>query len=570
MKMTRTAAAAAAAALLLATALTACSGGNNGNPASPGSSAPAEAVASETAPGTDPAAGNADPFGKYDPPIEVTAIRPYDENTKFLEGQSAEDNEWTRLYAERLGIDIKFAWTFQGPLDQYNQKLNVAIASNDLADIVVVNANQLKQLVEAGQVEDLTETFDRYASPYVKETMNSDGGLSLKSGTFDGKLMALPRIGSDIDEVPLLWVRTDWLQKLNLPEPKTMADVLAISDAFTNRDPDGNGKADTFGLALSKDLNGGFPGFEGFLNGYHAYYNMWLKDSSGKLVNSNIQPEMKTALAELQKLYQAKQIDKEFGTKDGNKVAESVTNGKIGMYYGLMWTPLWPLQGGKDLDPGMQWQSYPILSADDRPVKAQVPFSVNQYYVVKKGAKNPEAAVKMMNLWFDVRFDNVTQESEETYGATKDGIEVFKHAIVAGAPMTYNMDKYKAVTPVLETKDPSGLKPDVKAIYDDILRLRDGDNKGWGMERVFGPSGSFVVIENYVKQDAILRNEFYGSPTETMGEKGSTLDTLLKETFTKIIMGAAPIDEFDKFAENWKKLGGDQITQEVNEWYARQ
>jgi len=33
-------------------------------------------------------------------------------------------------------------------------------------------------------------------------------------------------------------------------------------------------------------------------------------------------------------------------------------------------------------------------------------------------------------------------------------------------------------------------------------------------------------------------------------------------------MGAASIDEFDKFVAQWKQLGGDQITAEVNEWYA--
>lgn len=37
------------------------------------------------------------------------------------------------------------------------------------------------------------------------------------------------------------------------------------------------------------------------------------------------------------------------------------------------------------------------------------------------------------------------------------------------------------------------------------------------------------------------------------------------ETFMKIIMGAAPLDEFDKFVEEWKKQGGDIITAEVEE-----
>jgi putative aldouronate transport system substrate-binding protein len=31
-------------------------------------------------------------------------------------------------------------------------------------------------------------------------------------------------------------------------------------------------------------------------------------------------------------------------------------------------------------------------------------------------------------------------------------------------------------------------------------------------------------------------------------------------------MGAAPVDEFDKFVDQWRKLGGDEITKEVNDW----
>ncbi len=555
--------------MLLTTVLAACGSNNkeqNGSSASPSKAAESSVPASE--PASEPPSEAIDPLGKFDPPIEVTVIRPYDDNTKYAPGDTAENNEWTRAYEEKLGIKVKFAWTLQGGGEQYTQKLNVSIASNDLADIVVVNANQMKQLVEAGQITDITEVFEKYQSDFVKKTMNEDGGLALKSATFDGKLMGIPRIGSDIDEVALLWVRTDWLKKLNLPEPKTMADVHAISDAFTNRDPDGNNKPDTFGLALTKDLGSGFGGFEGFLNGYHAYYNIWIKDASGKLVNSNIQPEMKTALGELQRMYKAKQIDKEFGTKDVTKVAESITSGKIGMYYGMMWTPLWPLQGGKELDPTMEWKSYAIPSVDDQPVKAQLPFQVPQYYVVKKGAKNPEAAVKMLNLWYDISFDSMIEP--EVYGATPEGVETFKHAILAGAPITTNMDKYKAIKHVLETKDESQLKANFKNDFKPVKDYINGDIKGWGMHGVFGPGGSYSAIEEYVKNDAFLRNSFYGSPTATMGEKGGTLGTLLTETFTKIIMGAASIDEFDKFVEDWKKLGGDQITQEVNEWYAKQ
>ena len=39
------------------------------------------------------------------------------------------------------------------------------------------------------------------------------------------------------------------------------------------------------------------------------------------------------------------------------------------------------------------------------------------------------------------------------------------------------------------------------------------------------------------------------------------------EVFADIVMGNEPIEAFDDFVEEWNSRGGDQITQEVNEWY---
>ena len=36
----------------------------------------------------------------------------------------------------------------------------------------------------------------------------------------------------------------------------------------------------------------------------------------------------------------------------------------------------------------------------------------------------------------------------------------------------------------------------------------------------------------------------------------------------KIILGEEPVDSYDTFVENWMAMGGEQITAEVNEWYA--
>ena len=61
---------------------------------------------------------------------------------------------------------------------------------------------------------------------------------------------------------------------------------------------------------------------------------------------------------------------------------------------------------------------------------------------------------------------------------------------------------------------------------------------------------------------------FVGAATETMTYMMSTLDDLRDEAFVKIILGEEPVDAYDTFVENWMAMGGEQITAEVNEWYA--
>ena len=47
-----------------------------------------------------------------------------------------------------------------------------------------------------------------------------------------------------------LFVRTDWLKELGLPEPKTMDDFIKIAEAFKTKNPGGTKQA--YGIAVSK------------------------------------------------------------------------------------------------------------------------------------------------------------------------------------------------------------------------------------------------------------------------------------------------------------------------------
>ncbi|MBD2868960.1 extracellular solute-binding protein [Paenibacillus arenilitoris] len=558
--------------------VSACSGGagNGGEgatdpePAAETNENAEETASTDSGTGEEPAA--AGPLGKYDPPVEVTSVRIVNDTFKYAEGEDIDNNIWSRTIMDKLGIDIQYDWVVSGdgPGGQGEQKMNVSIASGDLPEIIPVSARQLKQLVEGDLLMDLTDIYEQYASPFTKEIMNQDGPNALASATFDGKLMAIPNTGSAMDGAFMVWVRTDWLKKLNLPEPQTMDDVLKISEAFTTQDPDGNGKADTIGLSLNKDLYGGYAGIDGFLNGFHAYPRQWVKDSSGKLVFGSIQPEMKVALAKLQELNKKGQIDREFGVKDQGKAAESAAAGKAGLHFGQMWNPLWPLVDNKRNDPNAEWQAYPLVSVDDKPAQSRVNLAVGTYYAVLKEAKHPEALLKIINLFVETGWGESTTPENYAEHFTKDGFEKHKYTPFQTWPARKNLDIHLHISEAMDSGDESKLNPEEQNNYaqiKDFLEGKAGSEIGWAYNRVFGKEGSFKTIDKYVDEGLILQNEFFGAPTDTMVEKDATLLKMELEVFSKIILGD-PIDHFDKFVEDWKKLGGDDITEEVNEWYA--
>ncbi|EPR09364.1 extracellular solute-binding protein [Ruminiclostridium papyrosolvens] len=515
-----------------------------------------------------------DPFGKYSPAIDISFVRGIDDDLAAnilpkTPGETLEDNRWTKLYQEELGINVKYDWTVKGneQSDAYTQKINVTLASGELPDVVLVNPSQLKQLVDSDMVEDMTQYYNDYASEDFKKIMTEEGTGNIDSVMFDGKMMAIPEPVSTNESAQYLWIRNDWLKKLNLQVPKTMDDVLKISEAFTTKDPDGNGKNDTIGLPITKDLYSGCMGTEGFFAGYHAYPNMWIEDSSGKIAWGSTLPETKVALQKLADMYKNGQLDKEFGVKDGGKVAETVAAGKVGMDYGAQWNPMYPLISNFNNDNNADWTAYPIVSNDDKKVMVPLKFNQTRIFAVKKGYEHPEALVKLFNEHVEKNWGKTADFNKYYMPVENGGVGVWKFSPVCPAPVFKNLEAFVAIDDARKSNDFSKLKDEPKIIQGNIDAYAKGDKSQWGWEKIYGKDGAFRNMVEYKKNDQLLKEKFVGAPTVTMAEKKTTLEKMEKEVFIKIIMGAAPISDFDKFVSDWNKLGGADMTKEVNEWY---
>lgn len=500
------------------------------------------------------------PLVKYDPPIELRSVKAEVDKSLLQSGDTTEENVWTRAYSKDLGIDIKYDWIVAP--GNVNDKMNVTLASGDLPDLMTVTTTQLKQLIDADKVEDLTEVYNKYATPLLKKYVEADDKIGMKSVTINDKLYGIPNYTGILDNAPVLWIRSDWMKKLNLQAPKTTDDLIAIAKAFVEQDPDGNGKNDTQGLILSKGLQQESnlqP--TGFFNGFHAQLGIWVKASSGKYVYSSTQPQVKEALYKMQQMYKDGLIDKEFGTKDVAKAFEAANANKAGMFFGPMYAPF---QVGELVgkDKSVDWAAFPIVSADGKPVLAQEPAPNSNSYVVRKGYEHPEALIKLLNFQVDKMYGENSATERKKY--TGDNDQGWQGAVVSILPPNKNTAAQEHITEALKSKDPSKLNVEEKGYYDNILKFRDGDRSQWWNERIFGPDSSQAVLKYYRDNNLLINDAFIYAPTDAMDSKKATLDKLELETFTKIIYGASSIDDFDKFVSDWKKLGGDAITEEVN------
>lgn len=515
----------------------------------------------------------ADPYGKYEPGITVHFVRCVDNtlNDNYFAqhpDKTIEDNIWTDLYKGKLGISIAYDWVVKDG-DEYEQKLDLAIITGAIPEFCSVSALQMRQLAQADMIMPLDEIYGSYASAFTKEVLAKGGMEPFEIATINGKLYGLPQTATD-KEVDYVWIRTDWLQKLGLAKPTTMSELMAVALAFSKADFDGNGIADTYGPVFTSSLWDGFGSLKGFFNAFDAYPNIWVEKNGGLVFGSTL-PGAREALAALNKMYESGLIDPGFGVMDASKVAELTTTGHAGIVYGAQWNAIWPLQFNKNADPKAQWQALPIVTATGHEALVQSSTVTNKWTVVKKGAEHPEAVVKMYNLYIDTNWGENNQNS--VYYAPIDSESIWKLSPICPEMPNKNIDAFLQLEDARKSGDTSHIKGEALSIQNKLDLFAQGSKEGfalWGWERVYGSEGAYSIYRDYLNSGRIVSDRYTAAPTETMSDFLSTLKAMQNEVFTKIILGDAPIESFDRFVSDFYALGGQRITDEVNSWYRLQ
>lgn len=509
---------------------------------------------------TEGAEGSKDDSGRYEETVTLTRAQMTTSVSQWENGDDETNNPWTRLALEQYNIQLEDAWAADG--SQYADKINLSIASQTLPDVFWVNANQFKQVTELGLVADLTDVYEEYASDTLKNIMDSDKE-GFESGKVDGRLMGIStQHYGIISQMNCVWIRNDWMEKLNLEAPQTMEDLIEICRQFTKNDPDGNGVDDTYGLAVDKTLDSLYA----LMNAYHAYPSIWLTKEDGSIEYGVVQPEVKDALTAFQKLYEEGILNKEFAVADNAKMTEDLVSGKVGVaIFGSSFGYAPGIDVVKNNGVEAIFKPYALPSIDGEPAKLSIDWPVGNYVVVNKNCANPEAAIKMINLYTGITNEGTAEQYNTFKNNERDwGAIPFQ---VQNPMMDYN--QYVAISKVQDSRDTSSLTPDQLGKYEHVIDWIDNqDPDSLGQYSQVSAEGSYGVMKPFVDNEWYVRTAFKGISTDTMVQKMSSLEAMQNETFTKIIMGE-DIAAYDNFVEQWSSLGGTDITREMNELYGK-
>jgi len=434
----------------------------------------------------------------------------------FVEGSgmpaSKDQDVILKALNEKLGIDLEFNVV----QSEYPNQLNVRIAGGNPPDFFSLNKEQMYTFARQGTLLELKSYIDKM--PNVKKVF-TDG--EYKKGTVDGKLVALakrPYIKLDSQ-----WVRQDWLDKLGLKVPKTLDEFLAVSKAFAENDPDGNGKKDTYGYTGSNvaDVNNIFGAFNVIYGAFGTTRNGQIYIKDNKLVYSTADPAFKDALAYINKLINTGSVDPEIVTNKNFADREKAFKGQAGMIH-IAWTDFVKGQLAdqmKAANPNAKWVQMEPLKGPGGQYAGDndIGNAPGRYAIPKQLEKNSEKLEKVLKL-FDYISDGEGHELV-CYGLEGKHFKKENGKIIALPEMS-------------------------EVAYSWNYQMTGRDDIPYYANK-------FPALESYVKFAAGLPristyNGFVSIP------QGMNMQDLIKyeqEEVVKFMFGKRPLSEYDKFIE---------------------
>ena len=481
-------------------------------------------------------------------------VTPYDTGTPYND-PSTTDEDLSLYTAIFDKYDIYLDFVF---VEDKATQFPLLAASGELPD-AIYNGAWSQAFLEQGIIGTWDEEWYRGVSPKISAYVDEYAPEAWALTKMGDEMYMLPGVNAQYMYPDVIAWNMTWLKALGYEEiPEDLEEVEKIFYDIAKKDPDGNGKDDTYALSAEgmRALYGAF----GFQRG------IWVEDGeTGDVVFGDVMPKAKDALTYLAKWYADGVLDPEFVTGENEGGYKYTTHafikGRIGMTNMGRW---------------YHWSQLPEVGyyvVNTKEVQAlENPFEVG----FSKPIKGPYGDQKILcRGGADSRFNFNIDLVEDT--------EKFTYLLQFIDEIACDQEAYTWQWFGIEGEDFDYVE------YGDLrVPTRypiDADDTRTPVHQLMANAFNFNVshpdLQKFATQLGFtfvdqLEGEWYREVSLVDAVKESLpsavdykteCDKILAEGYIAIITGEKDIDYFDEMVDAWYKAGGEILTKEANEIY---
>lgn len=446
----------------------------------------------------------------------------------------------------------------------FNEWLTTRIIGDEFPDMFFNSsqgASQIEDLVEQGllkqiSLEKLKEKCpDIYA--WAEKYKDFSGGIDIWDYfAEDGKTYVLPYAWYEGAKRDVVAIRGDWLKNVGITKvPETIAEYEEAMRLFTEGDPDGDGKKNTYGYSHINDPMFGFNWIYPAFGTNPGHYQV---DEDGKVTRGEIEEGSRLALEVLHRWYELGYIDPEWVTNGWGEAQNKIISGVC----------------------GITWQGYPAFCEwDGSYLNKLVEVNPDAYYEISPGPEGPDGLKGCLQF-------NPVNGGGLVFSADLSGEKLDKYLEIVN-DLCFNKDLQLLLHRGVEgeTYHVTDQGYEWLAPYDDLeKRQAAGYDHGDGFgiynmttagcfrdpsfqDEIFYTKAQLEVKRDMESKTAGTFDLMEPFSFEAWVKNGETLGRISTDAYTKFITGERSLDEFGAYVDEWLNSGGADVLKEAQAKY---
>jgi len=459
-------------------------------------------------------------FASAEAPVKITILVDGtipDQNN----GRDAFEARWEELHP---GFDLEI---WQPDHSAYYTDMQQRMVSGNYPDVLILSSTYYADFAKNGVLWDMTEAWE---NSKTKNSGRFTGDNVFEGLKIDGKLYGFaPTRGNGC----VTYVKKAWLDAVGLEAPKTFDEYIAMCEAFVNKDPDGNGAADTYAISAAGFIGNEAPFINYLPEFYQDAYPYFVKQEDGTWVDGFLTDTMKAALERLRDAYSKGLIDPDTLTNSTAQARTKFYDDKFGVF--TYWAGTWATNLKTNLEAnGRSGELIALPPLEGLPAYFD---RVPPVWAITTKCANPQL---VFDTFIDTMLDGGDTQMLFTYGP-----EGVYYSFEGGFHMLENLEK-------------AGTNY-TKFHIDPMLALASF------AEGYYDPKEESVLPEAKAASALFNENSRLASivpATEAMTEFNGQLTTLKNEMVANVIMGTKT---YDQALEDFKAAGGDLFSAAIVE-----